>query len=56
MDPEHIEVVAPVAGSPELRAIVGDPIGPVDLPGVTRRRADVSFEAALDEALFGEGA
>ena len=54
MDPEHIEVVAPVAGSPDLRSIIGEPTPWADIPGAARRRADVSFEAALDEAVYGE--
>jgi hypothetical protein len=52
MDPENIEPATPIAGSPEVRAIVGEPAAVDAVPG-TARRADISFADAVDAAEFG---
>ncbi len=53
MDPENIESVTPIAGSPELRALVGDQVGVGAAPETAARRPDISFAEAADEAEFG---
>ena len=52
MDPEHIEPVTPIAGSPDVRAIVGEPVA-VDAAPAAARRPDISFADAVDAAEFG---
>ncbi len=53
MDPERIEPVTPIAGSPEVRSIIGEAAAEDAHQGTPRRRADISYAEAADAAEFG---
>ena len=50
MEPDEIDPGAPVAGSPEVRNILSDPLG---IAEPARRRWEISFAEAADELEFG---
>lgn len=52
MDTENIESGAPIAGSPDLRALVGEPAELIASAAPAARRPDISFADAANEAEY----
>ena len=52
MDPDQPEPGGPIAGSPEVRNVISDPLGPPE-PRASRGHADVSYEDASNDSDYG---